>query len=320
MPYPFMNESERGQFCERFGLFVKDERKKVLHNKGYETLEQNKGIYIKIELPTAKRKGNISISFSLHKFYNAMKKKGLYNYDDFDFCRANEAGRMLSELLTIDLSVATVKKFEIGINIVTEGDPDEYMKELSMIKVKAREMRIIEDLHYKEFKQFSTHKDRDKRIIYIFYNKTFEARSKTKDTYKRETIPDNILRVEKDNHRPIEKVCFSQLFDPVYQQIIKQEFQQRFVSDLIYKGTPTKTKDITTKQLQIWSLLQEKGESEVKRYFESLRKRGAITQRQYYYSVQQIEEIGRKKIEPQIAISKRAKELRQLIINKICEM
>ncbi len=315
-----MNEPERAQFCERFGLFVKDEKKKVLHNKGYETLEQNKGIYIKMELPTAKRKGNISISLSLHKFYNSMKRRGLYNYDDFDFCRANEAGQMLKELLNIDISAAAVKKFEIGINITTTGDPDEYMKELSMIKVKAREMRIIEDLHYKEFKQFSTHKDRDKRIIYIFYNKTFEARSKIKDVDRREAIPDNTLRVEKDNHRPIEKVCFSQLFDPVYQQVIKQEFQQRFVADLIYKGTPTKTKDITTRQLQIWELLQEKGEPEVKQHFENLRKRGAITQRQYYYSIQQIEEIGRKKIQPQITISKKAKELKQLIINKINEM
>lgn len=315
-----MNEPERAHFCERFGLFVKDEKKKILHNKGYETLEQNKGIYIKMELPTAKRKGNISISFSLHKFYNAMKRKGLYNYDDFDFCQANEACEMLQGLLSIDLSRAAVKKYEIGINIVTEGDPDDYMRELSLIKVKAREMRIIEDLHYKEFKQFSTHKDRDKRIIYIFYNKTFEARSKIKDVARRDAIQDNILRVEKDNHRPIEKVCFSRLFDPVYQQVIKQEFKQRFVSDLIYKGTATKTKDITTKQLQIWELLQEKGEPKVKQHFENLRKRGAITQRQYYYSVQQIEEIGRKNIQPQITISKRAKELKQLIISKICEM
>lgn len=317
MPYPFKDVPDRGRFCSRFGLFVKDEKKKILHNKGYETLNQNKGIYIKIELPTEKRKGNILLSFSLHKFYNAMKSKGMYNYNDFDFIRANDAGQMIRELLNIDLSTAIVKKFEIGINIVTMGDPDEYMKELSMIRVKAREMRIIEDLHYKEFKQFSTHKDRDKRIIYIFYNKTFEARSKTKDIEKRATIPDNILRVEKDTHRPIEKIFFNQLFNPVYQQLLKQEFKQRFVLDLTYKGTPTKTKDITAKQLQIWEQLQEKGEAEIKQHYENLCKQGAITKRQYYYSIQQIEEINRKKIQPIITISKNAKELKKLIISKL---
>jgi hypothetical protein len=226
----------------------------------------------------------------------------------------------LPELLTIDLSNATVKKFEIGINVATTGSPDEYMKELSMIKVKAREMRIIEDLHYKEFKQFSTHKDKDKRIIYIFYNKTFEARSKIKDIEKKATIPDNVLRIEKDNHRPIEKVCFSQLFDPVYQQLIKQEFQQRFVMDLTYKGTPTKTKDITARQLQIWEQLQEKSEYELKEHYESLFKQGTITRMQYCYSVKQIDEVTRQNIEPDIIISKKAKELKCLIISKLNEM
>lgn len=320
MPYPFKDETDRETFCNRFGLFVKDEKKKVLHNKGYESLEQNKGIYIKIELPTGKRKGNISLSFSLHKFYNAMNKRGLYNYDDFDFCKANEANQLLAGLLNIDLSTAIVKKYEIGINITTTGNPDEYMRELSLIRVKAREMRIIEDLHYKEYKQYSTHKDKDKRIIYIFYNKTFEARSKIKDIEKRETIPENILRVEKDTHRPIEKVCFSQLFDPVYQQLTKQEFKQRFVMDLTYKGTPTKTKNITAKQLQIWEQLQEKGEAEIKQHYENLCKQGAITKRQYYYSIQQIEEINMKKIQPIITISKNAKELKELIISKLNEI
>ena len=320
MPYPFKDEADRERFSSRFGLFVKDEKKKILHNKGYETLDQNKGIYIKMELPTEKRKGNILFSFSLHKFYNSMKSKGMNNYNDFDFVRANEAGQMIRELLNIDFSTAIVKKFEIGINIVTTGDPDEYMKELSMIRVKAREMRIIEDLHYKEFKQFSTHKDRDKRIIYIFYNKTFEARSKTKDIEKRATIPDNILRVEKDTHRPIEKIFFNQLFNPVYQQLLKQEFKQRFVTDLTYKGTPTKTKEITAKQLQLWQQIQEKGITDLTRHYESLKSTGAITKDQYYYTMKQLEKINQNEIKPDILISKKANELKSLITNKLNEI
>jgi len=317
MPYPFKDEPEKETFCKRFGLFVKDEKKGILHNKGYETLEQNKGIYIKVELPTAKRKGNLTLSFSLHKLYNAHKKKGLCNYDDFGFCQANEAYKQFNELLTIDLSTAIVKKYEVGINIITTGDPDGYMKELSQITVKAREMRIIEDSHFKEYKQYSTHKDKDKRIIYIFYNKTYEARTKTKAIEKRETVPENILRIEKDNHRPVEKVYFSQLFDSVYQQLTKQEFQQRFIQDLQYKEYTVKTKDISTKQLEIIEAIEKQGiEKAIQEQKELLRLKN-ITKSQYDYFTKQIKAITENNIKAQRRISPLAEEMKQLIISKL---
>jgi hypothetical protein len=319
-PYPFETEQEREAFCSRFGLFVKDEKKGVWHNKGYESLEQNRGIYLKMELPTDKRKGSLTISFSLHKFYNSVRNKGYCNYDDFDFKKANEALAILTELLKVDISNAVVKKYEVGINVATDGNPDEYMKELSEIRIKSRKLRVIEDVHYKEYKQYSTHKDRDKRIVYIFYNKTFEAKSKIKDVGKREAIPDNIMRIEKDIHRPVSTVYFYQLFEPTYQQLEKQEFYQRFVCDLSYKGVPIKTKGITAKQLQLWEMLQEKGEPETKQHFENLWKQGAITRDQHKYAILQIEKIKSVSIKPQIVISEKAEELKQKIISKLSLM
>jgi len=318
--YPFTSEPERETFCTRFNLFVKDEKKGILHNKGYEGIKQNKGIYIKIELPTQGRKGSFSLSFSLHKFYNAVKKNDLYNYDDFNFENANEANKLLTEFLKIDLSQAQVKAFEVGINIVTPTDPDNYMRELNRITVNGRQMRILEDLHYKEYKQYSTNKDKDKRIVYIFYNKTFEARSKLKDKERRDNVPDNVLRIEKDTHRPIEKVYFEQLFDPNFQQMTKHEFKRRFGEDLEFETHYIKTKDISNIQLEIIKSINKLGIEQTLNEKKLLLKMGAISRKKYRYFKEQMSEIVKKNIEPKIQISKTAEELQQLIIRKVSEI
>jgi hypothetical protein len=319
MPYNFESEHERDIFCVRFGLFVKDEKRGIWHNKGYEALSQNKGIYIRIEAPTSNKKGNISISLSLHKFYNKTVNNEYFNYNDFSFEHASISYLALCELMPLNIGTATVKAFEVGINIITPSDPDEFMKELSLINVKAREMRIIEDLHFKEYKQFSTHKDKDKRVIYIFYNKTFEAKSKIKDTEKRQAVPDNILRIEKDTHRPNEKILFSQLFDPLQQQIIKKEFEARFVSDLEYKSFYTKTKDVSKLQLEILQSIDNKGIDKTLSDKKEQLKQNVITKRQYQFFRETFTEITQKSTKPQKRISNKAETMKQLIISKLNE-
>ncbi|MDD4992152.1 MAG: hypothetical protein PHR83_07975 [Paludibacter sp.] len=317
LPYPFASKPEQETFCTRFNLFVKDEKKGILHNKGYEGMKQNKGLYIKIELPTSGRKGSFSISFSLHKFYNSVKNGDLYNYDDFNFESANEANQLLTDFLKIDLSTALVKAFEVGINIITPTDPDHYMRELNRITVNGRQMRILEDLHYKEYKQYSTNKDKDKRIVYIFYNKTFEARSKLKDKERRETIPDNVLRVEKDTHRPSEKVYFRQLFDPNFQQMTKYEFKQRFVEDLEFETHYFKTKDITNVQYEIIKSIDKIGAEQTLINQKALLKMGAISNKKYRWFKEQFDEIEAKNMKLDKQISKTSETFKYLIISKI---
>jgi len=317
LPYPFTSEPEKDTFCTRFNLFVKDEKKGILHNKGYEGLEQNKGIYIKIDLPTAKKNGNISLSFSLHKFYNAMKYKQLFNYDDFNFESANEAYKLLTDFIKIDISTSLVKAFEVGINIITPTDPDDYMRELHRITVNGRQMRILEDLHYKEYKQYSTNKDKDKRIVYIFYNKTFEARSKLKDIEKKDNVPDNVLRIERDTHRPAEKVYFGQLFEANFQKMTKHEFRQRFVDDLEYQSSYIKTKDITSLQLEIIKSIDIIGAKKTLLNKKILLQNGTITPKQYQFFRETLNKITAKNMKYEKQISKTAEIIKQLIFNKI---
>lgn len=191
------------------------------------------------------------------------------------------------------------------------------MKELHRITVNGRQMRILEDLHYKEYKQYSTNKDKDKRIIYIFYNKTFEARSKLKDTAKRENVPDNVLRIEKDTHRPSEKVYFRQLFEPNFQQLTKHEFKQRFVDDLEFESSYIKTKDISTIQLKIIESIDTIGVEKTLLAKKNLLQNGIITPRQYQFFRETMNEITAKNMTVEKKISKTAEILKQLIINKI---
>lgn len=294
MSEPFRSETERTGFISRFALFVKDEKKGIYHNKGYETLGQNKGLYIRLEVGTGLGRGRLTLSFSLHKFYNAMRTGKLFNYTPFSFQEANEASRMLSGLLGLDLSQAVVKKYEIGINIPTEKPPETYMKELEYIEIKGRQYRILEERKYKEYKLFGTHSEKGKRIAYIFYDKTYEARSKLKNEARRQEVPENILRIEMDVQRPTEKILFSRLFDPTYQAMLYGEFRQRFTGDLHYKGLPVKQPGLTSKQTDMYKQVCDRGEVGAVEHYKELYQRKIISRDQYRYTVSMLATIREK--------------------------
>ena len=204
--YPFTSDDELNEFCRRHLVTVRDDIKGIVNNSERDGLEQNKGIYIKIEIPNIEkgRKGEIVLKFSLHKFYNDLKGLGRQNFNRFTFEDANEAYIMFLEFLQIDLTLAKVQYYEVGINIITKIEPDKYLAELNHIVIKKERKRIIEDVNEKEYKQYSTNKSEKIRVVHVFYNKTFEAKSKLSKSNKI-VIPVNVLRVEK-RHRRVEKI------------------------------------------------------------------------------------------------------------------
>lgn len=300
---PFREESERTAFISRFALFVQDDKKGIYHNKGYETLSQNKGIYIWLEVGTRLGKGKLILCLSLHKFYNAMRVGHLFNYDYFGFEEANEAGYLLSDFLGIDLSTAIVKKYEIGVNIPTEKPPEEYMKELDYFEIKGRRYRVLEDRKHKEYKLYGTHSDKGRRIVYLFYDKTYEARSKLKDERRRDKVPNNILRVEMDIQRPSEKILFPRLFEPTYQGMLLREFRQRFTGDLHYKERGLAGPVFTEKQLALYRLLCEQGEAGVLEYYRALYQRKSISRAKYRYMVSLLDVVKKKADQVRVCIS-----------------
>lgn len=320
---PFDTPAGRDKFTARFGLFVKDEKKGILHNKGYETLEQNHGLFMTLQLPTDRRKETLSVCFSLHKFYNSMTGKGYINYNDFTFEDAGRAFHLLTGLLGIGIGRAVVRKYETGINVITGHSPDEYMKELDFMEIRGKKLRILEDVNQKEYKQYCTNRNKDRRIVYIFYNKTFEARSKIKGPggsqteIRRANIPGNIMRIEQDNKNPISKIRFSDLFDPLIQQQIKHEFKERFIADLHYRVIVLASSGITGKQKEVWKMIREVGEDGVTEHYRQCYKTGSISVDQYKYFRKIIREMSGHNLNIRNDISELAKELSLLITNKL---
>ncbi|GHT02005.1 hypothetical protein AGMMS49525_04510 [Bacteroidia bacterium] len=308
---PFVT-SYRADFCARFGLLVKDEKKQIYSNKGYETLTQNKGVYMHL------KNSKLTLEFSLHKFYNYCVYEKPFNYNDFTFKEAQTAAAWLVEMFNryFDIAAAKVVKYEVGINVITSENPDLYLQELKQINVNAKVLPIKEDTHYKEYKQFSTQRDKDKRIIYIFYNKTFEARSKGKAA-TRANIPENVLRVEKDNKRPFEKIVFARLFDIDFMKLTVNEFKQRFCSDLEYKGIPVKLENMKRFEFDLLRLIYEKGTDGAKARIKADFENGTIKRACYFNKLRVIERISATTPEIQIQYSRRAIELNNLIISKI---
>jgi hypothetical protein len=211
---------------------------------------------------------------------------------------------------------AVIKKYEVGINVFTSENPDLYLQELKQVNIGAKVLPIKEDIHYKEYKQFSTQRDKDKRIIYIFYNKTFEARSKRKVT-ERESVPENILRVEKDNKRPFEKILFSGLLNIDFQKLTINEFKQRFCNDLVYRETPIKPRNMKQADFDLCKNILENGLQATQEQCRNNYKRGRLSERTYYRHLQKIELLSKHTPEIELKIDKRAIELNNLIINKI---
>ena len=306
----FENEAKRDEFCARFGLSTKNEKLNIWHNAAEKNLKQHKGVYMHLKNNT------LTLEFSLHKVYNYYVHKKSFNYNDFDFKEANEAAARLVELFNpyFDITQAVVKKYEVGINVLTSESPDLYLRELKQVNVNAKILPIKEDIHYKEYKQFSTQRDKDKRVIYIFYNKTFEARSKKKEV-ERANIPENVLRVEKDNKRPIEKILFARLFDIDFQKLTINEFKQRFCNDLEYKGTPIKPENMSNADFETLCLIHENGADGAREKYKRKFEAGNISKQWHYKKMQAVERL--QSVEYSANIGRRAVELNNLIVSKV---
>ncbi len=306
------DETRRDEFCKRFGLCTKNEKLQIWHNKDERNLKQNLGVYMHL------KKTKLTLEFSLHKVYNYKVFDKQFNYNDFDFKQARKAAGWLDEMFNqyFDIMQAAVKKYEVGINVLTSESPDLYLQELKQINVGARILLITHDRHYKEFKQYGTHCDKDKRVIYIFYNKTFEVRSKSK-AIDRAAVPENILRLEKDNKRLFEKILFARLFDTDFKKHTIKEYKQRFCNDLEYKATPVKPPIMKRFDFEMFKLINSKGVDGAKEQIKTDFANETIKRTCYFKRMQAIERLSTGKEEIKTTLSKRAIELNNLIINKI---
>jgi hypothetical protein len=166
----------------------------------------------------------LHISFSLHKFYNFVTGAGRSNYSVFSREDVGVAVSLFVSHFEIDLFGFLVVSYECGFNFVCAMPPSTYFKELDYILYGNRRIRIIENPHYKEYLSYSTHSDKDKRAVYVFYNKYEECGRVCKK---------NSVRVEKKYRRvsiPLPDLFKKSFLDSCYSDIC-----DIFLHKLFYK-------------------------------------------------------------------------------------
>jgi hypothetical protein len=195
----------------------------------------------------------------------------------------------------LDFSKAIVKQYEVGLNVECNDNPDLIMEQIDRIVVKKREYRVLEDRSQTEYKQYGT--NRKKRGVYNFYNKTFEADSKHKNKEKQYyVVPDNILRIEKDNRIPVKKIMFLDLFKKEFQELTKNEFRQRFIADIFFKEIVSKrvSKDLeclSKPENRLLTDILENGEDKVLSMLQLKYKHGDISRASFFRRKQEIKKI-----------------------------
>ena len=243
LPVVFKEATDLKEFCDRYLMFEEVKQLRSYNNGAFKDLKQNSGVYIKLRLtePRAKSQeagacieGKLTMSFSLHKFYNFCVLGEYLNWDDFTWWKANRAKTLLMDFFPmLDFSRAKVTTYEVGINIQLPQCPDEYFDKMVELQVKERTYPVIHDRHEREFKQYGT-TTKGKRISYVWYNKTFEARSKMRSNLERYVVPENIMRCEKDNRIPMQQTMFLDLFKKDFQKLTANEFRKRFMDDIFF--------------------------------------------------------------------------------------
>lgn len=296
IPYPFTTNEERDAFCARYGLFEVNDKLRTWNNADFKDLKQNRSVYIKLHVNDKPGRGFIMFSFSLHKFYNICLYEEALNWDDFTFAKANRAKTLFCEFFPqVDFKKATVIKYEVGLNIQCSVEPERIMEQLDKIVVKDREYRIIEDRNQTEYKQYGT--NQKKRIVYTFYNKTYEARSKQGSKKEYYEVPENLLRCEKDNRRPIKKTMFFDLFKKDFQQLTKSEFRCRFINDIFFKETvpklvPKFLKELTRTENVIFNDILAGGSEKVQNKLQAEYERGKIARNTYFRRKREIKKVA----------------------------
>jgi len=96
---------------------------------------------------------SVTISGSIHKFYNEVMGQGYQNFDDFSYVKLEEAISIIQDELHVDLNDSRVQNLEFGVNIKIDRCPTNFLKE-NLILMKYKEPKI-EDFNYKgHFREF----------------------------------------------------------------------------------------------------------------------------------------------------------------------
>jgi hypothetical protein len=138
------------------------------------------GIYIKID-----RDNKLTIKGSLHKYFNFLETKKMFNDNRFTMYQANETLLKLIENTGFESNNMFVTSYEVGANIQVETDPKTILEQITSISVfddLSNKKEMFVNASYKDKRHITTYKHRGIRVYYKMYDKYFEMQDKRKPT------------------------------------------------------------------------------------------------------------------------------------------
>jgi hypothetical protein len=292
---------------QRFLMYNEDSKSGAYSNSKYQKLLQNRGVFMSYVPHTANIKEHYIIQLSAHKFWNCWKVKSLQNYNIFRIKDLLDMWCELQLFIPFSLIGAKVQSFEAGLNVGMCKNPSDYMRLISHIKIGKREIRIIENPKYKEFKNYTSHADRDKRAVYSFYDKSEESKP---------FAPQNLLRIEKKYIRMVENPLLLDIFHIDYINAVKKDLQNSFVNNLNYQQNMVQQKGVNDADYHLLKLMLIHGDNikiEIRRQKDNLE----ISRLKYYRLLARLEKISGLDAPLIMVEMQESKEMRNKIIENL---
>lgn len=302
-----INYLDKQAVKQRFSMYNENMKTGAYNNAGYQKLIQNRGVFLSYIPQSGNINDHYIMQLSAHKFWNCWKIKQLQNYNTFTIIDLLETWAELQAFIPFDLSGAKVQGFEAGANLQMNKNPSDYMRQLSHIQIGKREIRIIENPKYKEYKNYTSHADRDKRAVYSFYDKTEESKP---------FAPVNLLRIEKKYIRMVENPLLSEIFEQNYIQAIKTDLENSFVKNLYYQKKMVQQKGVNDADFRLLQLMAAHGEN-IKTEIKRQKENAEISRLKYYRLLERLDKL--QKSDPGILMveMQESREMREKIAQKL---
>ena len=241
------------------------------HYNNQRTKNFNGGMFIKIDTDK-----NLKIEGSLHKYKTFLKCKQLDNFDSFTMPQAKETILKLIQNIGLDIENVIVNFYEIGLNIITDVNPKELLKNIYSIGDFDKEKLFYINAKYKNESVITTQFHKDFRLVYKVYDKIFEMKDKQK------LLPTDkiIIRIETE-HKRIENTLLIDFFTDEHLKRLQTSFFNHWdkLNFLIEIVAPKKT---SISKIELAKVLYKKSKSEVLVEIYKQYKNNTMTIKVYY--------------------------------------
>jgi len=173
------------------------------HYNNQKTKNFNGGFYIRIG-----KDNTLVVEGSLHKYFTFLQTKLLNNFDVFTMCQAKETLLKLIVNTGIETNNIMINFYEIGLNIVSDIEPKDLLKNVYSIGDLDKEKIFYIDHKYKNESQKITETHKNFRLVYKAYDKIHEMIDKKKEP----PINTKIIRIE-SIHKRVEKISLIEFFE-----------------------------------------------------------------------------------------------------------